>query len=143
MNYATIARSNFSSLDIHVLFEIRRDLEIFVRYLTSSRDCEFLRQIEDDIGFSDVPAFGELWRRGHVFRIALLRTLVDPAHDRINILLREPAIILECSVVWIGVPGRHHTGRYFLLDRLRPRSRILVAQQRHRRYFARPMTRNT
>src|SRR5262249_60284927 len=76
-------------------------------------------QSHNEIG-SDVPLVLvlELTGRRHIGDIALLRTAIDPLHERGDLFLRERSIVLEMAnaYVLIDVPGWHLASESFLLD---------------------------
>src|SRR5262249_16582745 len=92
-------------------------------------------QSHNEIG-SDVPLVLvlELTGRRHIGDIALLRTAIDPLHERGDLFLRERSIVLEMAnaYVLIDVPGWHLASESFLLDCFSPWSCFLIGQQRHR-----------
>ena len=103
------------------------------------RHVEGLRHLDDDVGL-DVPAVLEHDRRRSVLGIARRRPGVHPRRDRLDVPLAETTFVGEVAVRGICEPRRHlllHDGG---LDRLRPRPRRLVGEQRHRRHLARPVT---
>src|SRR5206468_12737954 len=73
--------------------------------------------------------------------IALGCALVRPLHDRVDLLGRERWIVLVLldADMLVDEPGRHLAARDLGLDRARPRTRVLVGEERHRRHHARPM----
>ena len=77
--------------------------------------------------------------RGRSASLPLRRAGVGPLHDRVDLRGGQAAVVLERAVVRIGAPRRHLAVRDLRADRLRPRARVLVGDQRHRRDFARPM----
>ena len=65
-----------------------------------------------------------------------------PGHgrqDRRDLLVAQPRIVLEGAVRRVGAPGRHRPGSDARANRLRPRPRLVVLHQRHRREHRRPM----
>ena len=73
--------------------------------------------------------------RRQVLRIALQRAAVDPADDRVDLLVAERHVVLELldADARVDVPRRHLARADALLDRARPRARLLVGDERHRR----------
>ena len=102
-----------------------------------------LRHRDDDVGFADVPFIdvAELPRCGHVGQVPLQRAGVGPLRDGRDFLVGQRRIALEMldADVAIDVPGRHLAGLHLRLDRSRPRPRVLITDQRHRRDRAGPM----
>ena len=78
--------------------------------------------------------------RRQILRVALGRAGVDPARDRRLLRVGQAALVREVADRRIGMPRRHDAGLDRVGNRARPRPRILVGEQRHRRDLARPMT---
>src|SRR6185436_9073372 len=94
--------------------------------LRDGRHREVVR-LDDQVRFRlaecgrKVPALAvwPLLRRGHVFRITLWRPTVDPADDRVDLLVGERAIVLEFlnTDAAIDLPRWHLTVGHPRLDR--------------------------
>src|SRR5262249_2899653 len=139
MNDSANARSNLGCLNPLVFGEVGRNAEVLVLDHARGRHRIFLWQIKHNVGLADVPAFQELRRWWEVFGVTFFRSLIHPSDDRVDVLLREFAVIQELAVMRIGVPRRHRPISDLLLYRTRPGPRVLISQQRHRRDLAGPM----
>ena len=84
------------------------------------------------LAFGNVPALFERARLRRVLRAALLRALVRPRHQRIDLRLRQRAIVGEVAEVRVGEPWRHLAEAHGFLDRGSPRACLLIGQERHR-----------
>ena len=73
--------------------------------------------------------------------IALRRAAVHPADDGVDLRVAQRAIVLELLNAdgLVEVPGRHLTRGDAVLDRSRPRPRLFVGDERHRRDRIRPV----
>ena len=100
-----------------------------------------LRHRDHEVGRADGPAIRELRQLRHVLRVALWCAAIRPLHERVAVGRRETAIVLEPAVLRIGVPRRHVPLAHLVADGFRPRSRVLVADERHRADLARPVAR--
>src|SRR5713226_6807372 len=136
------ARANLSRLNPFVFFEVGRHFEILVLDYAARGNRIFLWKIKHHVGLADVPAFVELRSGRKVFSNAFLCPLIDPRCYSVDVLFGKPAIVGEVAIVRVCVPRRHHTRRYLLFYRTRPRPRVLVRHQRHRRYFTGAVTLN-
>ena len=124
------------------LGDARSRVALVPRVLRHGRHGELFR-LDDQVGFllaehrGEVPALSirPHFRRGHVLRVALRRAGVDPLHDRLDLLVVERAIVLEALHAdgVVDRPGRHRVVADASLDRLRPRPRLGVGDERHRR----------
>ena len=100
------------------------------------RPAEEIRVVPDVV-------VGELDRRRHVVGVAARRTGVDPADDRVDLLVGQRAVVLEVPDAdrLVDVPRRHLPRLDAGLDGPRPGPRFRVGDERHRRDVARPMAR--
>jgi hypothetical protein len=73
-------------LHIAVFFEVGRSNEIFVRDDPFGGHAVLIGHRNDDIGFSDVPAFNELRSRRQVFGITFWSAGVYPGNYGLNLL---------------------------------------------------------
>ena len=135
------AGPHFDRLNPFVLAESRRHAEVLVLDGAVCRDRIVLRHRHDGVRLANLPAVGVLRSRGQIRGIALRRAGARPPDDRVPVGVAQPAIVREPAVRRIRVPCWHPAARHLLADRLRPRPRVLVRQERHRRDLARPMTR--
>src|SRR6185369_7270185 len=105
------------------------------------RDCVALRHLEDVIGWSELPAFGEYARRRKLRRIALRRACLDPLHQGCEFFVRQPARIEKVAEAGDRLPRRHHAPPEGVADVVLLVEDVAVGEQRERRVLARPMTR--
>src|SRR5207253_5035763 len=96
-------------------------------------------EIRRAAGWMTPAAISEL-RSGRCRTRSLWRASIGPRADLLDLFLAQALVVLEFSVVRIGKPRRHFTRCDLGLDRLRPRPRVLIRQQRHRRDLIGPMT---
>ena len=77
------------------------------------------------------------------FGVALRRAVAGPLHDGVDFLLRQRAVVLVVldADARVDVPGRHVARRHAIANRTRPRTRLFVGLQRHRRDRIRPVAR--
>ncbi len=73
--------------------------------------------------------------RREIFRIALHGAAVDPADDRVQLIVAQRHVVLEVlhADALVDVPRRHLPRRHALLDRAGPRPHVLERDERHRR----------
>ena len=103
------------------------------------RDLEG-RGRQDEIRLADLPLVhvDERGRRRHVRRVAARRPAVDPRRDGRDLGVAQRPVVLEPlnADVLLDVPGRHDPHAIAqagpLLDRARPGTDVLVADERHR-----------
>ena len=84
---------------------------------------------------------GEHRGRRQVGEVALRRAGVDPTRDGVDLGLGQRPVVLEGLDAHrlVDVPGRHLPGLDAVPDGARPRPRVGVGLQRHRRDVARPV----
>ena len=132
MHHRRITRQNFHRCDPRVSFERRGQRDQFPLEHTLRR--HFMRRQVHHRFRLDTPATGRpVNRRGRVLGIAFGGPAVDPFHQRVDLALLQRSIIGEMPILRICEPWRHLPHGHRSLDRLRPRPRIFVAEQRHRR----------
>src|SRR5689334_7703022 len=66
-----------------------------------------LRQIEDEIGFPELPASGPLWWSGTIGWIAVVGSLRYPSLNDLDLFIAEPALVEKVAVARFGRPRRH------------------------------------
>ena len=144
MHQRGIAALDLSGLNVFVFGEFRVDDEVLIIDRAVGGDAVLFRQREDDIGLADGPAFfAELRGRRQIFGVALLCSLIHPLDERINILLRQSAIIYKLPVFGVRVPGRHLSVDDDFANQFSPRPHLFIVEECHRRGLARLMTHNT
>src|SRR5437016_5830930 len=74
--------------------------------------------------------FGEF---GQIFRVPLLSPLPHPIDNRVDLWLAEARDVGEITIMRIGVPRRHLSGRDLFANRILPWQDIFVIQNRERR----------
>jgi hypothetical protein len=122
-----------------VLFQIGADGHVHVRHRSVGRHGERLLHREDVVRFADRPAFRERRGRRQLGPVAFERAAIDPRRDRVDVGLLQAHVVGELADGRVGAPGRHLPRRDLLFDGARPRTRVLVGQERHRRHRARPV----
>ena len=116
--------------------------QVEVRGLSLGVDLPRDRELDDVVRIQPVgvaPA-----RRGEVGRLGgrpvpLRRAAVDPGHDRLDLVVAQADVVGELAEAPVGEPRRHLAGDDLRLDGPRPRPRVAVRQQRHRRHLVRPV----
>ena len=63
--------------------------------------------------------------------------VVDPAKDRLLLVVGQTAIVAEHAVRTFGVPRRHHAARHRVVHLVELRLRAVVLEQRERTHAAR------
>ena len=142
------ARTNLDGARPPLCGEARRDTGLPPRVVRLGAHREG-RRLENQVRravelLSEVPD-RLVWpgdRGWHIFRIASRRTAVDPAGNRVNLLVRQRAVVLEVLDTdgTIEMPRGHLPRRHTILDGPRPGPRILIGHQRHWRDRVRSMT---
>src|SRR6266404_2476411 len=140
MNNRSVAGPDFRSLNPFVFGEARRHHKVLIVDDAFGRNAVLPGHAQHNVGFPDLPAFGELRPTRQIFWIAFRRAPINPGYDGGDVLLREASIVLKSAVLRIGVPGRHRSVEHLFADRLRPRPRVLEGHQRHWGDLARSVT---
>ena len=128
---AAFGRLDFDGLDISIFRQagINDDVPPHVRAV--GLDDKILRHRRNKFRRTDVPyvVIEFDWRR-HISRIPSWRPRVDSFHKRGNLIIGEPAIILELVDANIGIdkPWRHHPRADPLFDRFSPRPNLFIRQ---------------
>ncbi len=132
-----IARPHLHLLNPAVFSEVRRQNQILIIDRALGRNVERSRHFKHFIGRSYIPALRPLaWRRS-VLGIAGGRARVHPRCKRVNLCWGQRSVVTEVSVARIGEPRRHFARDHFFANRLGPRTRVRVSEERHGRDFAR------
>ncbi len=134
-----IAGAHFARGNPAVFREVRRHLEILIVDRAVGGNPELDGHFEDDVGLAVLPAGRERRHGRHLRGIALPGLGIDPLHDRVDLCLREAAIVAECAVRRIGKPRRHRPRADFVADGAGPRPHVPIGNEGHRRDFAGPM----
>ena len=135
----TVAGPNLPVGNEAILSEVRRDYQVLVRNLPGSRNRIVLLHRQHCVGRADVPLVGIDGGRRQIRSLAFWRTGRDPLGDRLLVRGAQLTRTHEGAVLRIGVPRRHRPVGNLARDRLRPRTRVLVGEQRHRRDVTGPM----
>ena len=139
----TLGGFDLDRLDISILGEARIHQNVDPSVGRFGGHQLVFRQRDDQIRLIEVPLIGivELARPGHIGGISLGRAGIHPFDDGRDLLVGQRHIVLEVvdAYVLVDVPGRHLAREDFLLDRLGPRPRFFISQQRHGRERVRPM----
>src|SRR5262245_8603664 len=126
MDYSAIAWANFCCLNPAVFGEVRWDAKVLIVNHTFCRNVELHRHGQHDVRFAYLPAVSEARSGGQFLRVTFRCALINPGHDCVDLLLREPSLVRELSVRRICVPRRHRPVENFLFDGSRPRTRVFV-----------------
>ena len=137
--HGPIARPHLGHLHPTVLGEFIRQHDILVFDRTRGGHLKRLGHFQDHVGLADIPSVNERERLRQILRITFRCAGIDPAHERVDVLLRKRPVVAKMPVLRIGEPGRHLFRQHCLLHRFGPWTRLLVGPQRHRRRLARAM----
>src|SRR5271165_3045188 len=140
VNNRTRVRPNLRHLYPGVLLEVPRDQNVLVFHRAGRWNREGRRHLEHQVGIANIPAVYIFLWLGQVLRIAFRSAIFRPGDQRIDIALRQRAVIRKPPVVRIGKPRRHLPERNRFLDGGGERSHVLVTGQGHRSRLARPVT---
>jgi len=82
-------------------------------------------------------------RRWHVLHVALRGARINPLRNGGDLVVAQRPVVLEFLDAHglVDVPGRHLSIRHARLDRARPRPRLFISGERHRRDRVGPMAR--
>jgi hypothetical protein len=97
-------------------------------------------ELDHVVGRAELPAVLEGRRRRQRRAIAFGRALLRPGDDGRDFLIGERHVVGPGAHVRVGAPRWHAPRLDHLADRLRPRPRRLVVEQRHRSDVAGPVT---
>src|SRR5687767_7388892 len=140
MDYLRIARPEFDALNPFVFGETRGDTNELVIDGAAGGHGERVRQRDLKVGLTEYPALCKTHRRRQVFLLALGSARIGPGDERVDLTLRQRAVVQELAVLGVGEPGRHAFEQHGFANRLRPRTSILVGEERHGRDFTGPVT---
>ena len=105
--HPTTAWSRFGSLYPEVMIDVCRNDEILIIYRPPSGNGVFILHLEHEIGLTDLPACRELGRLRNVLLVSERYSCVNPCEQRIDLVLRQPQVVLEFAMASVGVPRRH------------------------------------
>jgi hypothetical protein len=118
---------------------MRCDNLVRVFHFASRRNLHRLGHLHHHIRSRNIPACAPLpWSR-RIRRIPRRRSCLCPCCDGRDLLRAQRWIIRKRSVARIGKPRRHHPHLDLRRHLARPRPRLLVSHQRHRRSFPTPV----
>ena len=140
VQHLRVTRPHFGGHHPHVFLEVGLHHHVLVVDGAARRHFERLRHLHDYIG-RDVPAGWEhAFRRGGR-RVARRGAGVGPARQRVELVGAQHPFLLVGVVLepGFGKPRRHRLRLRRLLDPERPRPRLLVGEERHRRHLAGPV----
>jgi len=139
MNQSPGARTDLGGRDPFVFGEAAGDDIVRVLDRALGRDVVGFWHFDDHIRFCDVPAIYEMQRGGSILRIASRSFGICPVGERLDVFGGKRTVVGEVAICRVRAPGRHAFGHYGLTNSRRPGAGFLVAQQRHRGGFTRPM----
>ena len=129
--------NNLDCLNVAVFAETRIDQNIRPPVRPVGLHHHIFRQADDHIRLADLPCLviREFARRRHISRTSLRSAAIHPLDDRRDFIVGQRLVIIEMlnSYIPIDEPRRHFPGGDSLLDGPRPRPRLFVAHERHRR----------
>lgn len=131
---------HFRHLHPHILREVRRHGEVLIFDNALPGDLEGLRQLEDRIGLCDPPAIDEWLGRWCIRSVSGSGARIHPRDERFPLRGGEREVVGIAQHGGIGVPRRHSAGGHGFANRLRPRTRLLVGEQRHGGGLSGPVT---
>ena len=141
VHHGAVTRANLERLNPPILGEVRRNLEVLIGNFALRRHAVGALHAEHRVGLSDGPTLRVHRSRRQVLRVALRCARRDPPRDHILLGGRQAAVVLPRAVCRIGMPGRHRPVDDVVTDGASPGPCLLVAQERHRGNFPRPMAR--
>jgi len=143
MQHGAVARLELDDLREAIFIPRHFRIEHLHAELAFGGNLELDRHLEHHVGLGAVrPAGGVLRWRGHVGRVAARRAGINPRRDGVDLLRRQAGVVAHRQRLrHVGAPGRHLARYHLRLDRLGPRPRVFVGEQRHRRHFTGPMAR--
>ena len=139
MHQRAIAGPGFDRLQPLRLGESGRDVEVLGTGSCPAPGPRSPRAARTPDRACRCPAVGEIRARRQIRGVALRRAARDPAGDEVFLRGRQPPLVDERAVRRVGVPRRHAALGDAPADGLRPRPRLGVGQERHRREFAGPV----
>ena len=98
---------------------------------------ELRRQLQREIRRAQLPFVLQLDRGQLLIERAARVAAGGPRQDDVQLLRRQRVGALDLAVAFVSIPRRHVRGHELRADRLRPRKRVVVGHQRHRRHAAR------
>ena len=126
----------------HHVVERQRGVEVEVGRLALRVDLPRDGELDDVVGLLPrgmTPARG---REAGCFRGrpgTLGGPAVRPRDDGLDLLVAQARVVRELAEARVGEPRRHLARLDLRLDRARPRPRVPVRHQRHRRHLVRPV----
>ena len=126
----------------HHVVERQRGVEVEVGRLALRVDLPRDGELDDVVGltpFRMAPARGREARGFRGRPGAFGGAAVRPRGDRLDLLVAQAGVVREVPEARVGEPRRHLARLDLGLDGTRPRPRVAVRQQRHRRHLVRPV----
>src|SRR5262249_18823690 len=127
-----VAGTDLDGPHVFVLGKVGRNCKVDVFVTPCGAHLEFIRHREHGVRLADAPAFNKGARRGKIRGIPFRGTRIDPADDRLDLAVAEPAIVGKLANTGIGVPWGHHAPQDLFANRARPWARLLEAHEGHR-----------
>ena len=141
MHVALVAGTNLDRLHPARFLNRHRENEIPIGVGALRRQSQRLVRSENQIGLAQSPALDKLRRRRKIRRIALDRSLLDPAPDQLDFSIGQAKLIRKFQLLRLRQPRRHGSRPRHVGDLSRMLLDVGVGQQRKRRRFSRPVTR--
>ena len=142
VQHLRVSRTHLRRDNPHVFGKVHFHQNVLVGHRAGRGHIEVLGHLDDHVRL-DIPAVMKGDRSRLVLRVAFHRAAVRPRTERHDFRVGQSLVVREMPVRRIREPGRHLPLDDSGLDRFRPRTRVLVGQERHRRDLARAMARLT
>src|SRR3984957_1044881 len=136
-----VCRTQFYSGDPDILFEIRWDAAKSLIVVSAGGGNGVLAGHGDhQVRLADSPSVTNGGNGRQILRIALLRPLIHPGANYLDLFGSEARVVSELAIDRIGGARRHFLTQHSLANRLSPRTRRLGREQGHGRDIVRPVT---
>ncbi len=136
MHVRRAAGTKFRHLHPAVFSKVRGHDLICVFDLACGGNRHRLRHPYDKVRLGNIPAAGPGWRRRSVVRAACGCACAGPGGDGGNLRVVKRIVVGEMAVSCVGEPGRHHLHFDRVRDRIGPRARLVIGDERHGADFA-------
>ena len=88
-----------------------------------------LLHFDNQVGLAELPALGQVGRRGQLRGVSLRHAPLDPLADQLDFFVGQAPLVGEAAVIRRGMPRRHVTRPGHGADQLRAFGDVAVAQQ--------------